>query len=157
MRYFVSFLLITMLVSCHKKEVEEVDYRDKYTGTFNFTSYHFKEDYYDDGDTTYWLKSYDTTESNGQIEKSGDTILRVIFRENYTEPDYEQITTALGLDGLVYPIVSDSGVFDYPEINGLHSSFFHGNFITNDSLIFSYGVIRMVWSEEYKIIGKRIE
>ena len=161
MRYFVSFLLITMLVSCHKKEVEEikeveeVDYRDKYTGTFRFTGYYYQKSW--SGDDYPDIEKFDTIIVDGSIVKYDTNKLKIIFKDTYSEPDIESITFPVVIDGLAYVTITDSGAISYPEFYTTGQQWFEGKFFNNDSLSFEYGISAHVGTQDDKIYGQRID
>lgn len=154
MRHFLYIIILFIFCSCQK---EDPNYRDKYTGTYEFTTHSFEGFIYDDGDTTMVHEVYDTIIAMGNIEKLEEDKLKIVFWENYSEPDLEHESVPVQISGLIYPVVSDSGTLEYPEFHGMSSSYFVGSIINNDSLAFQYGVTRMFQKHEVQVFGKRIK
>lgn len=152
-----NLLLIIVLLISYSCQKEETDYRDKYTGTFSFATYSVEKFLYDGEDTTFVHKEYDTILTIGSTEKFEDDRLKIVFWDNYYEPDFEHEYVPVKIHGLIYPIVSDSGIFEYPVFDNMESSYFFGNILNNDSLYFQYGVTRWTQAHEVQVLGKRIK
>ena len=140
----ISFFLIMGLLStigcCRKGECEEDenDYRDKYVGPYNFTTHDFVEGgIYPNP----WTVCLDTTiYFTGTIEKYGKDRLKITFKPDAKEPDWDPngyISFPIPIDGLIYPVVDDEGILSYPEYRCDKGKF--EGFFSNNEVSIKYG------------------
>ena len=106
----IIIVVIVSLSSC-KKPLPEPDYRDKWIGSYEFTTI----DYYEY--TIYQhptILIIDTINFIGNIEKYGTDRLKITFMPNATNP--------FPINGLIYSVVEYSGLLRGPECDSLSSS-----------------------------------
>jgi len=89
-----------------------IDYRNRWFGTYDFTTIsaigYFEFDFG-------WNYIHDTVIFMGTIEKYDKDRLKIIFKPNATEPNFTEIFYPLQIKGLIYPSVGNLGLLDYPE------------------------------------------
>jgi len=100
--WFAIVAICATLFSACKKE--PVDYRDKWVGEWEFTTY----DYREHGTIAEpFIIERDTIHYVGRIEIHGADRLKIMFKPNATEP--------FPINGLIYPVVDNLGALSYPE------------------------------------------
>ncbi len=125
------------------------DYRDKYIGKFYFEGYYCSRTIPESWYSCYTYGYYSV------IEKYGSNRLRITFNRNTREPEYNT-TVPTGIYGLIYPIIDESGIFTYPEVQNVSQTYFRGGFHSNDSLYFEFGIDAHAGSQKVEVIGTRI-
>jgi len=152
--FFYCLAIIAIIFTACKKET---DYRDKWTGTYEFTTHDFVEGgYYPNP----WTVSLDTTiYFTGTIKKFGKDRLKITFKSNAKEPGWDpdpRISTfTLPIYGLIFPRVCNLGDLDYPEFR-CDKGGFEGSFSNNEVSIKYWQSAGHYGYENYTIQGIKI-
>jgi len=123
-----------------------VDYRNKWTGTYDFTTIDYKQYcLYYPCDSLF--RMLDTVSFVGTVEKYKTSRLKIIFKPNATEP--------FPIHGLMYPVVDDIGNLSYPEYDcdTISGRFSINNIYVRYSCRGPLGIGAYYWSD---IQGKKI-
>lgn len=129
--YAIIFVIMTIgFFSCEKIEP---DYRDQWTGTYDFTTIS-AVGYWELGFG--WSFVYDTMNFVGTIEKYDEEKLKITFKPHATEPDFTDIVYPLKINGLIYPRISKFNKLDYPEFRCDNGGF--SGSITEDKINIQY-------------------
>jgi hypothetical protein len=143
--FYASLML--SLVSCKK---DDLDYRTKYTGNFDFTVI---EEFWLLGQPT----QFDTSTFTGTIRKFSIEDVAIDLDENdfhyNTIDDEKRITITFSENKMITPEIADDGTFMLIQA---HHYFHEGGFIDNDKIEFSItnlGGLGGGWN--YYVSGKR--
>jgi hypothetical protein len=126
-----GFFIFTVM-ACEKPcEKPPKDYRDKWIGIYDFTTIDYKRYYFYYPDSIVIIQ--DTTNFIGTIEKYETNRLKIIFKPNAIEP--YNLNGGTQINGLIYPVVNDSGNLIYPDLEYIDKGGFGGYFTDNEITI----------------------
>ena len=164
----ILVFLLTVLflaVGCSKNEdckkdeetkEETKDYRDKWVGTWDFTTIDYVVYYHNVFDTVPTYVIDDTTHFIRSVEKYERDKLNIIFKPDAKEPDISGIFFPAQVFGLIYPIVDNSGNLIYPELRLDHSQIFTGTFSDNKISMRYNQIVGHFGKENHQIQGIKI-
>ena len=140
--------------TCLVKTVNE-DYRDKWVGTYDFITIS-AIGYWMPG--TDWDYTHDTVNFIGTIERFEKDRLKITFKPNATEPNWNPqpniSTFPVPINGLIYPRVCNFGDIDYPEYR-CDKGEFSGCFMDNNIKIFYTQSAGHYGREQHEIRGTK--
>ncbi len=150
--------IVSFLINCSNEN--DIDYRDIYTGKFDFTIYRTSWSLNPDGNgDNLTTTRHDTSEHSGLIRKyesvdDGDcNYFHDLDDDNENENPQEKITIEFGDCNIITSTLKENGELEYKS--GYHYSH-QGGFVHIDTIEFSIGGLGgLGGGSSYKIVGIR--
>ena len=154
-RVLLLFVFLTAVNSGCESDPQEgpSDYRDRFTGSYSFTRSDYRRYNFFWESPPHDSIINDTLHCIGTVEKLDSFRLRIVFDSAYTAPDFSFKTFPISINGLVFPVVSDSGYLSYPECQYP----FFGMFYSGDSVCFWYTFTAHIGRQEEIIWGRKLD
>jgi len=116
--FFFCFAFVAICVTLFSACKKEDDYRDKWVGEWEFTTYDYRA--YGIIEEPLTIET-DTIHFIGTVEIHDKERLKIVFKPNATEPFPI-------INGLIYPVVDNSGTLSYPEYSPSLAGYLYGEF-----------------------------
>lgn len=157
-------VILGVLFSCCNPEPDPYpekpkDYREKWVGTYDFTTIDYLRYYsHDIFDTASLVLIHDTTYFRGTIKAYENNRLKITFKPDATDPDFSSIIFPLRINGILYPVVDDLGIITCSELPVGSNQTLSGSFSENEINIRyeSTGPLGQAATEHHIIDGIKI-